>query len=71
MVTPLLAHQYGVIKSAFIIVMYFTAYVVHNEYCTRTNYSYNNYYEQQLLRNSALDFLKQPLVTVERSVYMN
>ena len=41
------------------------AYIVHTEYCTQTNYSYN--YEQQLLlRNSALDFLKQPLITVER-----
>ena len=50
-----LYEQYGVLK----------AYIVHTEYCTQTNYSYN--YEQQLLlRNSALNFLKQPLITVER-----
>ena len=48
----------------------FTAYIVHTEYCTQTNYSYN--YEQQLqLRNSALDFLKQPLITVECQLYVS
>ena len=41
---------------------------INTEYCTQTSY---NHKLQLLLRNSALDFLKQPLVTVGRGLHVS